>query len=210
MPRGAFIDRQSVLQYLIASRSKIDNGLSTKDLTDYHRLITWFHGSGGMAARENEFQRHFSYFYRLGVAGLTPEFMTKYFSLMAALPRNTQVDLVAICSELQPFRDRQGRETLQFSFCTKLAATLNPNYPIYDANVAKVFQFSPPAPSMPYDDRVRQYLAFYSHLQSTIEWISASPRIHKLVPKSLQEMEEWKTLSTTKQVDFLCWAAGKP
>ena len=81
---------------------------------------------------------------------------------MGTLPRFTEVDLAGICRALQGCKNRKGRESLQFAFCTKLAGTLNPDYPTYDANVARVFQFAPPSPPMPYHARVRCCLNFYN------------------------------------------------
>jgi hypothetical protein len=207
---GAFVDREEVLQTLVSNGEKINTGLGAKDIEDYLSLISWFHSSNDKASFDLDFQRRFRRFYRLDMAGLTLDFLAEYFRLLGTLPRRAKVDLAGICKALQPFKNRQNHETLQFSFCTKLAATLNPDYPIYDACVGRVFQFAAPPPPMPYNGRVQCCLTFYNHLRSTINWLAASPDIASIVPPQLQESENWAALSPTKQIDFLIWAAGKP
>ena len=206
---ASFVDAREVLQTIVSRARRIQDELKCKDIEDYLSLMKQFKDSYPHAASDQKFQRRFRTYYRLNSAGLTQDFMAEYFKLMDELPRSKHVDLALICARLKKHRDRQNRESLQFSFCTKLAATLNPKYPIYDVNVAKVFDFDPPRPSLPYEERVRLYLSFYAHIRSTIKWLASCPEIVKINGAQTTKFRQWDALSKTKQVDFLIWTAGK-
>lgn len=90
------------------------------------------------------FQFVFRSFYRLDNAGLTDIFKTRYFELLEANRRNESIDLTSIVTELYEFPNRKSHNTLQFSFATKLANTVNCSYPIYDSKVGLMFDFQVP------------------------------------------------------------------
>ncbi len=124
---------------------------------------------------------------------------------MEELSLNAEVDLAGICNKLKA----QSGGKLQFSFCTKMAATLDPDYPIYDVCVAEVFRFDPPLPTKQYEERVQRYLTFYDHLQSTIKALSSRREIARMNPALRSKFPQWDDLSNTKQLDFMIWTAGK-
>jgi len=107
------------------------------------------------------FQFVYRSFYRLDNAALTPEFKAEYFECMEDARSGLKVDLAAIVKKLYKLPNLKGQASLQFSFVTKLANTINPNYPIYDAKVAKCFGFKAPANNKPFDTRLQEYLVFY-------------------------------------------------
>ena len=74
-------------------------------------------------------------FYRLDNAGLTPEFKSKYFMLLEESRNLPEVYLRNLVKELYAIPNLKGQQSLQFSFVTKLANTVNRQYPIYDSEV---------------------------------------------------------------------------
>ena len=106
------------------------------------------------SAVENKlFQFVFRSFYRLDNAGLTDEFKKKYFELLEN-SRGNEPNITTICEELYCIKNRKGLNSLQFSFATKLANTVNPKLPIYDSEVAKMYGFKPPLSNKPLDKRI--------------------------------------------------------
>lgn len=156
------------------------------------------------------FQFVFRSFYRLDNAGLTPAFKTAYFECMEEARDGSEVDIAALVTTLHKLPNRKGQESLQFSFVTKLANTIDPSYPIYDAEVAKCFGFRVPYNSKPFDKRLQEYLTFYESLRKAYEEITRSGSM-----KTLADLFE-RTYSPAgcrvpamKVLDFIFWSAGK-
>lgn len=156
------------------------------------------------------FQFLFRSFYRLDNAGLTPEFKVRYFELLEQNRDAPRLDLEGLVRDLRGLPNRRGRQTLQFSFATKLANTVNPEFPIYDAEVAGVFGFRPPDSHKTFDARLSEYLIFYEQLKDTYTRIlrsdvlaAARGMFATLYMRSDQKIPPIKVL------DFLFWSAGK-
>jgi hypothetical protein len=156
------------------------------------------------------FQFVYRSFYRLDNAGLTPEFKSAYFECMEDARGGVSVDLAAIVNKLHKFLNRKGQASIQFSFVTKLANTINPSHPIYDAEVAKCFGFRTPYNNKPFDTRLQEYLAFYESLRNFYEEITTQGSMKELV--GLFERTYSPAASRVppvKVLDFIFWAAGK-
>ena len=82
------------------------------------------------------FQFTYRSFYRLDNAGLTPEFKSRYFELLQEY-RIKPIDLKDICVDLYEYKTRKGYNSVQFSFATKLANTIDENYSINEQNIIK-------------------------------------------------------------------------
>ena len=120
------------------------------------------------------------------------------------------VDLAAIVKKLHKLPNRRGHASLQFSFVTKLANTINPDYPIYDAEVARCFGFRAPYSSKPFDARLQEYLAFYESLRKFYEEVTIQASMKELT--SLFEKTYTpaaRRVPAVKVLDFIFWSAGK-
>jgi hypothetical protein len=156
------------------------------------------------------FQFVYRSFYRLDNAGLTPEFKSAYFECMEDARGGLSVDLAAIVIKLHEFPNRKGNASLQFSFVTKLANTINPSYPIYDAEVAKCFGFQRPSNNKPFDTRLQEYLAFYESLRKFYEEITIQGSMKKLVGLFERTYSPAAShIAPVKVLDFIFWSAGK-
>jgi hypothetical protein len=201
----SFAEAQEVLRLLVFRADEIRGKLKEKDIKEYLFLMDRFNDKNGHISRDEEFQRRYGVFYGLYAARLADDFKSEYFKLMEELSRGAKVDLAGICNRLK----EKGGGKLQFSFCTKMAATLDPEYPIYDVCVAEVFHFDPPLPPKPYEERVQRYLSFYDHLRATIKALASRREVSRMNPALRDKFPQWSDLSSTKQLDFLIWTAGK-
>lgn len=161
-------------------------------------------------AEDLVFQFLFRSFYRLDNAGLRPEFKTLFFNLLSAAKVSGQADLESVVRQLQQVPNLKDQQTLQFSFATKLIATVDNRMPIYDAAVASAFGFRVPYNYKSFDQRLRDYLDFYSRLQALYGDIVAANRLatarflfRDQYQCSAEEVSDYKVL------DFIFWAAGK-
>ena len=164
----------------------------------------------GSVAENCVFQFMYRSFYRLDNAGLTPDSKREYFVLLEGARNVSEVDLPGLTRKLFAIPNRKGHQSLQFSFVSKLANTVNPRYPIYDAEVASVFSFRAPYNYKTFDVRLSEYMAFYNRLRGIYATILddnllRGPRqmFREIYVAPVEKIPEVKVL------DFLFWSAGK-
>ena len=159
---------------------------------------------------DNVFQFIFRSFYRLDNAGLTDEFKTKFFELLSIAKAEQQADIQGIVRSLFDIPNRKGQASLQFSFATKLAATVESSSPIYDAEVASIFGFRPPYNYNPFEQRLSEYTAFYTELKSLYQTIIDRDCLREARTMFRSRYSCTKSdVPETKVLDFIFWSAGK-
>lgn len=159
------------------------------------------------------FQFVYRSFYRLDNAGLTPEFKSEYFRLMEDHRSSNCLDLGSLSKKLYEIPNRKGQKSLQFSFITKLANTVDDDYPIYDSAISKIFCFRPPYSDKKksVDNRLILFLKFYDDLKKYYHELlngnSCAP-IFACFYETYSD-ENYSRIPRLKVLDFFFWAAGK-
>ncbi len=165
--------------------------------------------SRGPVTQNHLFQFVFRSFYRLDNAGLTPDFKSAYFEILEASRSGAPFNLAAIVRRLYEIRNRKGQRSLQFSFATKLANTVEPRSPIYDAEVAKLFRFRPPPDGL-FESRLARYLDFHTFLRRFYEDILDRELLRDTIALFQRSYSpEAESVPPVKVLDFVFWAAGK-
>lgn len=161
-------------------------------------------------ATDRVFQFLFRSAYRIDNAGLTAEFKTKFFDLFREAKNQGCADIREIVRALRSIPNKRGHPSLQFSFATKLANTVDPTMPLYDDWVAKTFCLQKSRNNLDFESRLSRYMAFYRVLQALYEKIIeedllAGPRDHfrQFYAPAATKISEQKIL------DFIFWSAGK-
>jgi hypothetical protein len=162
------------------------------------------------SAVENKlFQFVFRSFYRLDNAGLTDEFKQKYFGLLEAA-RDREPNIKDICKALFDIKNKKGSNSLQFSFATKLANTVNPKLPIYDSEVAKIYGYKSPLQYKTFDQRIENLLQFYDFLVKDYSDIIRNDSLKKTLDTFDNKFPNYSgKLSENKKIDSILWSAGK-
>ncbi|MBB2482484.1 hypothetical protein H5P36_20135 [Bacillus sp. APMAM] len=153
------------------------------------------------------FQFVYRSFYRLDNAGLTPEFKTTYFELMQQYRNEPSIDPVEIVNKLYSYKRRKGDHSIQFSFTTKLINTIDPKYPIYDSEVARVFQFST-YHLKDIDKKIARYLQQQDIIIHTYSRIIKEKLLEKPIAQFDTRFNNYE-LPLTKKLDFIFWSYGK-
>ena len=182
--------------------------LRDEDVEVYLFLMDRYESNRGRVSNDHVFQFLFRSYYRLDNAGLSDDFKRAYFERMEEL-FGAQIDLREICLYLTKFRNRRNQISLQFSFATKMAATIDSSLPIFDSFVAKMLDFRPPGYGRSLEQRLERYLDFYNNLKEVVRLLSKDERIKSLRDALAQKLAKWTSLSIEKQIDFILWAAGK-
>jgi len=164
----------------------------------------------GSVSENYVFQFAYRSFYRLDNAGLTPAFKREYFVLLEETRNTAEIDLSRLARKLFGIPNHKGQQSLQFSFVSKLANTANSQYPIYDAEVARVFGFRAPHSYKTFDVRLNEYTAFYNRLRG----IYAAILDGNLLPGARQMFRDTyaaplERIPEIKVLDFIFWSARK-
>ena len=153
------------------------------------------------------FQFVFRSFYRLDNAGLGVPFKTKYFELMEKFRDPSTFDFTSVLRSLYEIETLKGKNTFQFSFATKMLSTIDPQRPVYDREVARMFGYTR-LPGGDFEDKLETYSDRYQNIENCYNQILSD----KLLPGTFLAFEEkfpQHNLSDVKRLDFIFWAAGK-
>ena len=155
------------------------------------------------------FQFVFRSFYRLDNAGLTQEFKTRYFQLLQEY-RNKPIDLKEICLDLSNYKTRKNLDSIQFSFVTKFANTIDNKYPIYDSEIIRLFNFKQPYYLKDKNEKIDKYLEQYSYITSTVQELLLNDEINCILNSLNNSFGESATkMGEVKKLDTLMWGVGK-
>lgn len=196
------------LSYVETNAEEIVRAIGRESVEVYRFLSDEY--ARGPVLENCVFQFTYRSFYRLDNAGLRPDFKREYFVLLEQARNLSEVDIPGLIRKLFLIPNRKGHQSLQFSFVSKLANTINPQYPIYDAEVASVFGFRAPYNYKTFDIRLNEYMTFYNKLRGIYAEIIdrnflQQPRqmfrdIYAAPPERIPEI---------KVLDFIFWSAGK-
>ena len=152
------------------------------------------------------FQFVFRSYYGLDNAGLSDEIKSRFFELLA----QKQTNLELILSELYEIPTLKGKNTIQFSFATKLLHAINNDKPIYDRNVGEIIDKQVEDSSYSKDKRVRSCIEIYNFLEKLYLNMLHDERITNIISKFRSKFKvDDKKISDTKVLDFIMWSLGK-
>lgn len=107
-------------------------------LDQYKYLIDTFRSTD--TTRDDQFQRTFRSYWRMGAARLGDSFCKKYFECLEELKALEGADVRQIAIRLYDAESNsRGDHKLHFSFSTKMVHMLHPDRPVYDSLVAQFY-----------------------------------------------------------------------
>lgn len=186
----------------------IDLVLSTLDyrldIVTYLGLIRRFDQSD--ISHDPVFHLDYRRYWRLNAARLSKSFCLAYFDLMERLRTNQNMDTEAVARILYRLPTHEnGRQSLQFSFASKLVHTLDRHRPIYDSMVADFFFFRPPDPNRELDFRLRSLSTFYNFLCSEYHRVLEHGFLEPSILRFRQIQGVDDAYTDVKIIDTLIW-----
>lgn len=197
-----------MIEELINKKAQcIVENIAQESIDVYRFIATQFEKSD--VSKDYIFQFVFRSFYRMDSAGLSKEFKDRYFELFQSVRGSKNLDMGEILNELYKFKSLNGLNTIQFSFVTKLANTIENTYPIYDSEVARMYGYRTPYTYKDKEERVSEYLAAYSELRIRYQAYIRTNSLSEAISVFDRELISAEDIPTTKKIDFLIWSAGK-
>jgi len=165
----------------------------------YDWLVAHLHQAGNV-----EFQKKYRTFWRMNAARLSQGFCDRYFEILQEKQQN-QLNLKEIVYSLYDVpSNSKGKNSLQFSFSTKMAHMVNQNLPIYDSLISEFYFFEPNA-RMELDDRVTELLDFYTFLQAEYLRIQEEGLLKHSI-RAFRKHFNPQYFTDAKVIDSLLWA----
>lgn len=198
----------SLHQIMIDVRNRdqdIIQRLKPESVAVYTFLMEEFHK--GDVTSNPLFQFIYRSFYRLDQAGLSEEFKIGYFEMMEARRNDISLNPLEVVTELYTYKRLRGDHSYQFSFTSKLLNTINPSYPIYDSEVARVFKL----PTYYLKDetkRLSRYMDSYETLQQSYHLIIENEYLLPTLEKFDDKFHPYE-IPLMKKLDFIFWSYGK-
>jgi hypothetical protein len=150
------------------------------------------------------FQFVFRSYYRLDSAGLSDGIKKHYFELLA----DKQTKLESILSALYKIPTLKGKNTIQFSFATKLLHTIDNDLPIFDSEVGKIFNLKVNGTDR--NTKVTSCIKIYDSLKIFYTELRGKEKIKAIISKFRQKFNvDAGKISDTKILDFIIWSLGK-
>lgn len=199
------LDYQTLASEINLNKKEIIENLKEESVAVYAFLTKQFEETN---VEENKlFQFLFRSFYRLDNAGLSEDFKTHYFKLLEDNRGNLSIKPEKIAQLLSHHLRLKGDKSYQYSFATKLVNMLNPSSPIYDSEVARVFQFSTYHLSDK-DKKIDRFNIYQNQINEAYKFILQENLLEPTFEQFRSKFKKY-SITDTKKIDFIFWSYGK-
>ena len=120
---------------------------------------------------------------------------------------NLSIQPATIAQQLSHHLRLKGDKIYQYSFATKLVNMLNPSSPIYDSEVARVFQFSTYHLS-DIDKKIDRFNIYQNQINEAYKFILQENLLEPTYEQFNSKFKKY-SITDTKKIDFIFWSYGK-
>lgn len=198
-------DIVTIINPILEIEDEVVKNISFESVDVYQFLQNEF--TKGNVNENFVFQFVYRSFYRLDNAGLSTNFKEEYFKIMEEERNVNDIDPRQIVEKLYQFPTLKNKNSVQFSFTTKLMNTINCKYPIYDSEVARVFGFSSYYLN-DFERKMQRYEEWYDIIQQTYIQVLSENLLESIINKFDQRFAG-NTIADVKKIDFIFWSFGK-
>lgn len=191
-----------IIEEIYKRRGEIISNISSESASVYLWLKDEY--SKGNIKNNSVFRFVFRSYYGLDSAGLSDKQKTEYFALMA----NGETDLETILNELYKWPTLRNKNSIQFSFATKLIHTIDTSKPIFDTEVSAVIHKAVTGNSK--ETKIESAKNIYAYLENLYLMLVENPKIKEVMKESRSKFSAGtKKITDEKVLDFLVWSLGK-
>ena len=142
-----------------------------------------------------KYQKNYSYYYRLR---RDDKWKAEYFAYMQKQVRNSEITFAEIIKQISSISHKN-----EASFASKMLATLNPNYPILDSNVAKFLGFKYRSKS------TEDCIEIYNELTKKVHDFLQTNDGAECVEEFDRMFPNFTDINPVKKIDLYLWKMGK-
>jgi len=158
-------------------------------------------------AQDQEYQRVYRRYWQLNPARLSEAYLAAYFGHLEQLKAQPQqVMAEAVARHLLPIPTHgNGRQSLQFSFASKLVHMLNPEQPVYDSMVESFFFLPPGRANENTEQKIARLLASYQFLHAEYGRVLEQGLLAQAINQFRAHFEVPVAYTDRKIIDTLIW-----
>jgi hypothetical protein len=160
-------------------------------------------------AADKDFQRKYRVYWRMNVARLGEDFYRRYFGLLEDSKTTGSPNVAFVVQHLSVKSNSTERQSIQFSFASKLVHTLDPRAPVYDSLVTAFYFFVPTSSRDKPGKKLDQLLEFYSFLRAEYERVIRLGLLDTAVHRFRERIQLQERLCDERVIDFLIWGFVK-
>ena len=157
----------------------------------------------------DEYQKNFTYYYKVR---RDKSWLNNFYNYMNTIKNKKDISIDEILQTLSSWQHKVKKSkkhptglgtTIEISFASKLLATINTNYPIWDSQVVSALGISSKLTSI--DD----YIIAYRKLTNIITELINSEAGKKAIKLFDTQFPNYIWVSNYKKIDFYLWNIGK-
>lgn len=174
----------------------------TNHIQEYCYLSTRLHQVN--VTKDDEFQRRYRAFWAMNVARLSEGFIQSYFEYLEQNKQAQDLNLRAVTTHLYEIpTGKDRRQSLQFSFASKLVHMVLPNRPVYD-RLVESFYFLPTGAATGLD-RLETLMVSYDFLIREYQRVMDSNLLNIAIDLFRDRLSA-EALTAEKLIDSLIWS----
>ena len=158
-------------------------------------------------AQDQEFQRVYRRYWQLNPARLSEDYLAAYFGHLEQLKGQPEhVTVEAVARHLLPIPTHgNGRQSLQFSFASKLVHMLNPEQPVYDSMVQSFYFLPSGGANETTEQKIARLLASYEFLYAEYGRVLQQGLLNQAIQQFRERFNVNATYTDRKIIDTLIW-----
>jgi len=191
-------------EYIVGRLGQKNNETNKNALETYSDLKNGLKGQN--IKRNTVFKKTYVKFFGMGQSRLISDYYDRYFSLLEENKANRKVSLSWILNSLHSVsKTSKGRQTLQFSFATKMVHIINDDEPIYDSRIKLFFKMTEPPAEIEFNKRVEAYLDIQMSIKIEYDRIIKNKLLEPSIGYFRKVNENRSDHSDIKVIDWLIW-----
>lgn len=164
-------------------------------------------------ASNEDYQKNFTGYYRVR---RDENWLRKYYEFMEENKNNTELKFADVLRYLSniPHAVKKCKanpsgtaKTIEVSFASKLYATINTDYPIWDSQVVNALGITIPK-ELSSTDKINHFIKAYEELKKAIDRFLETENGKECLREHDRLFPNFIDLSPVKKIDFFLWSMG--
>lgn len=165
-------------------------------------------------AADKDYQKNFTGYYRVR---RDKKWLQSYYEFMEQHKNDDPLTFEEVLRYLssvphrvtKTIKNKSGMAaTLEVSFSSKMLATINPNYPIWDSQVVKALGIEVDD-EVPTETRLVNYVKAYAKLKKEVDDFIPTAEGQECIRLHDELFPDFKDINPVKKIDFYLWSLGK-
>ena len=155
-----------------------------------------------------EYQKNYNSYYRVR---RDRNWLKAYYDFMESHKNDQDISFEKILREISsvPHNAKNGTiKSIEASFASKMLATINPNYPIWDSQVIRALDISID-PTLIWEDKIMAYVEDYTKLTREIDDFIKTTEGQMCIKQFDATFPNLTYLNSFKKIDYYLWNIGK-